>query len=143
MFEVALEPLTEDECLAHLRQVRYGRFVVVTADGRPEIFPVNFALRGRSIVIATSSRVIHERGPSGHVVFEADYVDPESHEGWDVIVTGEGADITDTVDDRSLVARSEPVEHSAPGPKDYWISIVNPHFSGRRLYAPAPMPSFF
>lgn len=143
MSDAALEQLDEQECIAHLKEVNFGRLVVVTSEGRPEIFPVNFALRGRSIVVVTSSPVIRARAPLGHVAFEADHVDPETHEGWDVVVSGEGADITDTLDDTSLVARAAAVDHWAPGSKAFWISIVNPRFSGRRLYIPAPAPSFF
>lgn len=143
MSESALEPLDEQECLARLQQVRYGRLAVVTAAGRPEIFPVNFGLRGRSVVIVTGSRVIRERAPLGHVVFEADHVDAITHEGWDVVVSGEGADITDSLDGGSVVARAGEFEHWAPGVKNHWISIVNPSFSGRRLYVPAPSPAFF
>jgi nitroimidazol reductase NimA-like FMN-containing flavoprotein (pyridoxamine 5'-phosphate oxidase superfamily) len=143
MTDAALEQLGEQECIAHLKEVNFGRLVVVTAEGRPEIFPVNFALRGRSVVVVTSSPVIRARGPLGHVAFEADCIDPVSHEGWDVVVSGEGADITDTFDDTSLVARAVPVDHWAPGAKSFWISIVNPVFTGRRLYVPTPAPSFF
>ena len=60
-------------------------------------------------------------------------IDASTHEGWDVVVSGEGADITGSVDAQSLMARSERIEVWAPGPKEHWISIVNAHFSGRRI----------
>ena len=77
------------------------------------------------------------------MAFEADSIDPASQEGWDVVVTGEGADISDAVDHLSLLARADRIEQWAPGKKDHWISIVNPRFSGRRLYKPAPSPTFY
>ena len=40
------------------------------------------------------------------MAFEADHIDPATHEGWDVVVTGEGAEITDSRDSLALVARS-------------------------------------
>lgn len=136
----AIEPLTEEECLSCLGQVAYGRVAVVTDDGRPEIRPVNFVVHGKTVVFATASPVLLARAPLGHVAFEADRIDESTHEGWDVMVSGEGAEITDSVDEVSRVARSHPIEHWAPGDMDRWISIVNPRFSGRRLYVPSPSP---
>jgi uncharacterized protein len=136
-----LESLNEQECLALLKGVKYGRVAVVTREGRPEIFPVNFALHGRTLVFITGSAVMHARAPLGHVAFEADDVDASTREGWDVVVSGEGADITGSLDAQSLLARSERVEVWAPGPKEHWISILNPHFSGRRLKASASPPT--
>lgn len=143
MLDTAFESLDEEECLGLLQQVEYGRVAVVTEDGRPEIFPVNFALHGRTIVFVTGSATVEARAPLGHVAFEADSIDPVNHEGWDVVVSGEGADITDSVDEMSLIARQDRIEHWAPGVKDHWISIVNPRFHGRRLYTPIPSPTFY
>ncbi|HTV10337.1 MAG TPA: pyridoxamine 5'-phosphate oxidase family protein [Acidimicrobiales bacterium] len=143
MSEQALEPLTDEECLQLLGQVRYGRVAVVTNDGRPEVFPVNFALHGRTIVFVTESATMRSRAPLGHVAFEADHIDPVTHEGWDVVVSGEGADITESIDQLSLIARSERIEQWAPGKKEHWISIVNPTFHGRRLYMPTASPTFY
>jgi nitroimidazol reductase NimA-like FMN-containing flavoprotein (pyridoxamine 5'-phosphate oxidase superfamily) len=143
MSEAALESLTEQECLDLLRGARYGRVAVVSAGGRPEIFPVNFVLHERTVVFLTGSAVLQRWAPLGHVAFEADSIDLHTHEGWDVVVNGEGADITDSVDTNSLLARHDRIEHWAPGHKDHWISIVGARFSGRRLYTPAPSPEFF
>ena len=143
MSDAALESLTEDECLAMLQRTKLGRVAVVNDQGRPEIFPVNFVLHGRTVAFATASEVLLSRAPLGHVAFEAEIIDSTTREGWDVVVAGEGADITDAVDAVSLQARSEPVEHWAPGAKDRWISIVNPHFTGRRLYKPIPSSTFY
>ena len=143
MSDAALESLSEEECLTLLKDVKYGRVAVVTEDGRPEIFPVNFSLHGRTVVFVTGSATMEARAPLGHVAFEADHIDPSTHEGWDVVVSGEGADITGSLDQMSLIARSERIEQWAPGEKDHWISIVNPRFQGRRLYIPAPSPTFY
>jgi uncharacterized protein len=143
MWDSALETLGEEECLELLKQLEFGRVAVVTAEGRPEIFPVNFVVHGRTVVFMTGSAILQARAPFGHVAFEADQIDMATHEGWDVVVRGEGADITDSVDHLSLVARSQGIKSWAPGRKDHWISIVNPHFSGRRLYTPAPSPKYY
>ena len=143
MSDAALESLTEDECLVMLQRTKYGRVAVVNDQGRPEIFPVNFVLHDRTVSFSTASQVLQTRAPLGHVAFEADIIDPNTREGWDVVVSGEGADITDAVDKVSMRTRSEPVEHWAPGTKDRWISIVNPRFTGRRLYKPVPSSTFY
>jgi uncharacterized protein len=137
MSDSALEALTEEECLTRLKSVRYGRAAVVTGEGRPEIFPVNFVLHDRTVVFITDSATLLSWAPFGHVAFEADQIDASTHEGWDVVVKGEGADITDAVDTFSSEARAEHVNSWAPGPKAHWISINNPVFSGRRLYKPS------
>ena len=98
MWDAALEPIDEEHCLELLKGVEYGRVAVVTGEGRPEIFPVNFGVRGDTVVFTTGSAVMQAWAPLGHVAFEADYIDPTTHEGWDVVVTGEGADITDARD---------------------------------------------
>jgi len=136
MADAILEDLSSEECLALLRQARYGRVAVVVDRERPEIFPVNFVLHEQTLAFVTDSPVLLAWAPLGHVAFEADWVDPVTHEGWDVLVTGVGADITDTVDDLSLQARADRIESWAPGLKDHWIAIVRPHFSGRRLRRP-------
>ena len=98
MTHAAFEPIDEEECLELLKGVEYGRLAVVTREGRPEIFPINFAVRGGTVVFITGSEVVKAWAPLGHVAFEADNIDHLTHEGWDVVVTGEGADVTDARD---------------------------------------------
>jgi uncharacterized protein len=143
MWNAALEPIDEEHCLELLKSVEYGRVAVVTKEGHPEIFPVNFDVRGHTVVFITGSPVIQASAPLGHLAFEADCVDPTTHEGWDVVVTGEGADVTDSHDPLSLVARSYGIKSWAPGRKDHWIAIINPHFSGRHLYTPVPVNTYY
>jgi uncharacterized protein len=143
MWDVAFEALDEEHCLERLKEVEFGRVAIVTGEGRPQIFPVNFAVRARTVVFITGSHIIQTWAPLGHVAFEADHIDRATHEGWDVMVTGEGADITDSRDTRALVARSYAIKSWAPGRKDHWISILNPSFSGRRLYTPVPTSAYY
>jgi uncharacterized protein len=142
MSDTALEQLSEQECLAMLKTVHFGRLAVVTGEGRPEVFPLNFLLHENTVVFATESSVILSWAPFGHIAFEADQIDPQTHEGWDVVVQGEGADITGAVDAFSAQSRAIRLDLWAPGQKAHWISIANPVFSGRRLYRPAPSPTF-
>src|SRR5262249_15027106 len=48
-----LEVLDRDECLALLARESLGRLAVVSDDGRPYVFPVNFALDGAAVVFRT------------------------------------------------------------------------------------------
>ncbi|MGC8627404.1 MAG: pyridoxamine 5'-phosphate oxidase family protein [Acidimicrobiales bacterium] len=137
MEETAFEILSEDECLRLLTGAKYGRVAVVVDHERPEIFPVNFVLHQRTVAFLTSSPILLSWAPLGKIAFEADWVDPGSHEGWDVVVSGVGADITDSVDDLSQLVRAGSFEIWAPGPKDRCIAIIEPHFCGRRLYRPS------
>jgi hypothetical protein len=143
MSDAALENLSKEECLALLSSAKYGRVAVVTSDGRPEIFPVNYVVSNGTVVFVTGSAVLQARAPLGHVAFEVDVIDTSNREGWDVVVSGEGSEITDAVDHSSVLGRAARVEEWAPGKKEHWISIVNPRFSGRRLYVPAPAPTFY
>lgn len=143
MSNVVLENLSEEECLSLLRTVEIGRVAVVTADGRPEIFPVNFVVHERTVAFRTGSPTILARAPLGHIAFEADQIDTATREAWDVVVSGEGADVTDSLDQGSTGVRSERVQPWAPGHNDRWIAMVNPTFHGRRLYAPAGSPLYF
>ena len=113
MWDAALEPIDEEQCLELLKRVEYGRVAVVTGEGRPEIFPVNYAVHGHTVVFITGSAVMQAWAPLGHVAFEADHIDPATHEGWDVVVTGEGADITDSRDPQALAAHAYAIK-SAP-----------------------------
>ena len=112
MLDALLESLSEHECLTLLKSVKYGRVAVVTNQGRPEIFPVNYRVHDRTVVFVTASKVLQAWAPLGHVAFEVDLIDPWSHEGWDVVVSGEGAEITGAVDNVSLLA---PLSRSANG----------------------------
>jgi len=143
MWDAAFEALDKEDCLELLKEAEFGRVAIVTGEGRPQIFPVNFAVHGHTVVFITGSRVIQDWAPLGHVAFEADNIDPATHEGWDVVVTGEGADVTDSRDPLALVARTYAIKSWAPGRKDHWISILNPHFSGRRLYTPVSTTAYY
>ena len=51
-----LEVLGPDECFALLASRRFGRLAVVS-DGHPEIFPVNYLLNEKTIVLRTQEGV--------------------------------------------------------------------------------------
>ncbi|MET8136799.1 MULTISPECIES: pyridoxamine 5'-phosphate oxidase family protein [unclassified Streptomyces] len=102
----SLEPrrsvaLDDTEALRLLGSVSLGR-VVFTRDALPTIRPVNHVLHGGDIVIRTHegaalTAYTRQSGRSSGVVvaYEADAIDPDTHLGWSVVVTGFAALVTD------------------------------------------------
>jgi nitroimidazol reductase NimA-like FMN-containing flavoprotein (pyridoxamine 5'-phosphate oxidase superfamily) len=84
--EGSTEYLTPEQCLALLRQRSVGRMAFV-ADGRIELFPVDYAVVDGAIRIRNSGgtkQAAFDRGQD--VVFEVD--EPGPIETWSVVVRG-------------------------------------------------------
>jgi transcriptional regulator with XRE-family HTH domain len=81
--------LTTPECLLLLGSVPVGR-VAFVINGPPVVLPVNFTLRGRSVVIQTAamSPLAETARANRTVSFEADDIDEESQSGWSVLCQG-------------------------------------------------------
>ncbi|MEU6379219.1 pyridoxamine 5'-phosphate oxidase family protein [Streptomyces sp. NPDC046909] len=94
---VSLDP---DEALRLLGSVPLGR-VVFTQKALPAVRPVNHVLDNGDVVIRThdgAALVSHvpQDGDHGVVVaYEADDIDPATHLGWSVVVTGYCRLVTD------------------------------------------------
>lgn len=94
---VALDSL---DALRLLGSVSLGR-IVFTQRALPTIRPVNHVLDHGDIVIRThegsalTSHTRHAGGTGVVVAYEADAIDPVTHLGWSVVVTGYARLITD------------------------------------------------
>lgn len=130
-----LTELGEAECYELLAGQDLGRLAIVR-DGRPEIFPVNYGLDGRTITIRTAPGVKLSSASFAHVAFEVEQIDPVTREGWVVEVRGFAEDITDAGDQWSLSARNAPVEPWVEGVRDHVVAISHGKASGRRLSTP-------
>lgn len=130
-----LEEIGEDECFALLERQNLGRLAVVR-EGRPEIFPVNYAIDERTIVIRTGSGVKLNYASLAHVAFEVEDIDPLTREGWVVEVRGFAEEITDTGDRWSEHARHAGVTPWVKGQHDHYLAISHIQVSGRRIGAP-------
>jgi hypothetical protein len=92
--------LDDGEALRLLGAVSLGR-VVFTRHALPTVRPVNHVLVDGDIVIRTHGdpalvRYTRRSGTEGAVVaYEADDIDPATHLGWSVVVTGYARLITD------------------------------------------------
>ncbi len=135
--ERELQAISEEDCFALLGNQDLGRLVVVR-DGQPEIFPVNYALDGRTVVIRTQPGVKLSYAALARVAFEVEDIDRERREGWVVVVKGLGEDISDAIDPLSDHARARAVRPWVSGAHESHIAIARPVVSGRRLGGPTP-----
>ena len=139
--------LTDGECWQLLASVPIGR-VVFTHRAMPAIRPVNHLVEGRTIIIRThlgaaiASRAAgpastaagpegsRDEDPGSVVCYEADQIDPATHTGWSVIVTG----LARLVTDPGAIARyADTLEPWMAGDMNQIVAI-EPHFvSGIRL----------
>lgn len=129
-----MEHLTEHECWELAAAAPIGRLGVLV-DSAPEIYPVNHAVDGTSIVFRTdegSKLRGLDRSPS--VSFEVDGIDEGARGGWSVLIKGRATEIT-SVDDL-LTVEELPLTFWGPGNKSHWIRIVPTEVTGRRIVPP-------
>ncbi|HTN78507.1 MAG TPA: pyridoxamine 5'-phosphate oxidase family protein [Acidimicrobiales bacterium] len=82
--------LGREECLELLAMASMGR-VALSANALPTVLPVSFRLIGDRIVFRTGGR----RSTPHVVAFQVDDIDPQSHVGWSIVVTGVAHEVTD------------------------------------------------
>jgi hypothetical protein len=105
--------LDRAEALSLLGSVSLGR-LVFTRQALPTVRPVNHIVDGGDIVIRThegAALTWHARhaGDAGVVVaYEADVIDPVTHTGWSVVVTGYARLVTDPDELAWIQGRLEP-----------------------------------
>jgi nucleotide-binding universal stress UspA family protein len=135
-----LEVIPEEECLALLAGQEVGRLALVR-DGAPVVIPVDYTLDDRTVVVRTDPGTILDWAALGRVAVEVDVIDPDSHEGWNVLVQGVGRDITDGVDTWSGRVRNRSLAPWVEGDKAHWIAVVSPTVTGRRIRAHVAAPA--
>jgi uncharacterized protein len=131
-----LEAITESECIDLLATHDFGRFAVVV-NGRPLIFPVNYALGHRVVAIRTADGTKLAAARNAHVAFEIDGYDAEARTGWSVLLQGVAYDITEAIDRQSELARRLPVRPLPAATADRWLGIHPYEISGRRFQPPS------
>jgi nitroimidazol reductase NimA-like FMN-containing flavoprotein (pyridoxamine 5'-phosphate oxidase superfamily) len=123
--------LDRDDCLRLLGTATLGR-VGISSGALPVVLPVNFRLVGDRIVFRTSSGTKLQAATRGAVVaFEVDSIEPFSHTGWSVCVTGLATAITDPAEIEQL--RRAHVPRWARSSDDHFVTISTDMVSGRRL----------
>jgi nitroimidazol reductase NimA-like FMN-containing flavoprotein (pyridoxamine 5'-phosphate oxidase superfamily) len=124
--------LPEDECWSLLLNHKVGRLAIVV-EGRPRIFPINYAAADQALVFRTEPGAKLKHGPGTAACFEIDDYDQRDSTAWSVMVVGALEDITDAGDDRSRSLRRLPVEPAAPGTRLHWLVLNVEEVSGRRF----------
>lgn len=126
-----MQHLTPKECWALLAATPVGRIGVLN-DSAPEIYPVNFAVDGESVLFRTDPgtklRAV-DRSPS--VCFQADGVDTGDRSGWSVLVKGRASELTHPAD--LLTASELDLPYWVAGEKSHWVRIVPLEITGRRV----------
>lgn len=126
-----LERLAEDECWAFLAARRLGRVALVQL-GRPIIFPVNYAVDGRSIVFRTAPGTKLIAAGNGCVAaFEVDEASEDFEHATSVIVHGSLREITSRSERERL--RQLGIRAWAPGTRDHFVAVEPRWVSGRRI----------
>jgi nitroimidazol reductase NimA-like FMN-containing flavoprotein (pyridoxamine 5'-phosphate oxidase superfamily) len=107
---------------------------VGTGGASPDIFPVNYAVDGHSIVFRTAQgKKLSAVGRGERVVFEVDDIDPKWKRGWSVVLRGFAQHVTDGEELARL--RSLPLQAWDPAPKPEFVRIRTHLVSGRRISA--------
>ncbi|CAM5717451.1 pyridoxamine 5'-phosphate oxidase family protein [Streptomyces griseorubiginosus] len=126
------------EALRLLGSVSFGR-IVFTQQALPTIRPVNHVLADGDIVIRThagaalTTRTRQARDLGVVVAYEADDIDPDTHLGWSVVVTGYARLITDPEELARYQALLRPWAEQT---MDYAVRIRPDLVTGIRLTAP-------
>ncbi|MCP9972896.1 pyridoxamine 5'-phosphate oxidase family protein [Streptomyces somaliensis] len=107
------------EALRLLGTVSLGR-IVFTQRALPAVRSVNHLMDGEDVIVrlhdgATLASLVAPADTAGVVVaYEADAIDPETHIGWSVVVTGYAHRVTDEGELARFTARLRPwAEHPA------------------------------
>lgn len=127
-----MRDLTDTECWQLLagHAARVGR--VGVGGPSPDIFPVNYALDGRSVVFRTApGRKLAAVGRGERVVFEVDELHPRWERGWSVVLRGFAEHVTDPEELARL--RDLPLHPWDPSPKTDTIRITTHMISGRAI----------
>ncbi|MEM9135492.1 MAG: pyridoxamine 5'-phosphate oxidase family protein [Actinomycetota bacterium] len=132
-----METLSADEIWRLLARRRVGR-LVVCADGLPDVFPVNYAVDGDTIVIKTAPGLKLAAAVLGEgVAFEVDSFDETRHTGWSVVLRGPAREIEDR--DELLAADRLHIDPWSPGPKNRYLRIEPDVATGRRIGEATPV----
>jgi uncharacterized protein len=122
------------ECWDLLKGVALGR-LVTSVDGRPEIFPVNFVVQRRTVLLRTAEGTkLISAAINNHVVFEAD--DHDVAEGWSVIVKGIARSLR-TNEDIEEAERAQILSWTTSA-KTHYLRVIPEMVTGRRFQFGSP-----
>ena len=129
------DSLTEAECRTLLATRTFGR-VGVTSGGLPVIVPVRYLYVDSAITFRTGGGTKLRAAESGDVLaFEVDAYDPETNEGWSVLVLGRATVLTmeHEVDDVPTLDATRAGER-----RNHYVRLHCELVTGRRLVPARP-----
>jgi nitroimidazol reductase NimA-like FMN-containing flavoprotein (pyridoxamine 5'-phosphate oxidase superfamily) len=134
--ESPITVLTEDDSWDLLSSVTLGR-LVTSVDGQPDVFPVNFVVVRRQIIIRTAAGgKLIEIGLNDRVAFEAD--EHGLAHGWSVVVKGTAAALV-TAADIAAADRAQVLPWTATV-KQHYLRVTAAEITGRRFaFGSAPL----
>ncbi|BBY19528.1 pyridoxamine 5'-phosphate oxidase family protein [Mycolicibacterium litorale] len=121
--------LTEDESWALLSSMALGR-LAISVSGQPDIFPVNFVVQRRTILIRTAEGTkLAAAMTNGQVAFEVD--DHNVEHAWSVVVKGR-AKVLMYADEIADAERAQVIPWTATV-KRRFLRITPTSITGRRF----------
>lgn len=121
--------LTEEQCWELLASEQVGR-LVVSIDGRPEIYPVNFAVRDRKVYFRSGEgSKLAELTVYPQVAFEADHI--HENNAWSVVVHGRAHVLQHFSDVQAIDALG--LTSWVPTSKFNYVELVATETTGRRF----------
>ena len=125
----AVTPLTEEESWAQLSSMALGR-LAISVSGQPDIFPVNFVVQRRTILIRTAEGTkLAAAMTNGQVAFEVD--DHNVEQAWSVVVKGR-AKVLMYADEIAEAERAQVIPWTATV-KRRFLRITPISITGRRF----------
>jgi hypothetical protein len=123
--------MDDEECWRFLARHYLGR-VGLTHFGNPMVFPVHFALDGRSVVFRTGPGTKLRLAATGTLVaFEVDEATELFETGTSVVVHGTMYEVTDRDEIERL--RHLPLRIWAPGDRDHFVRVEPEQVTGRQI----------
>jgi uncharacterized protein len=128
----SLTRIPEDDCLALLDGRSVGRLAYVARPGMPDIVPVNYARRGRDVLVRSGAGPKLQAAERGeNMALEVDEIDDTTHAGWSVVVVGPARRLSEQ-EAEDLPDGVLP-ETWAKGPRSAVLQLTARRVAGRRL----------
>lgn len=136
MSQRVIEELSEAQCYELVRQEVVGRFVFQDEEG-PTALPVNYGVAGRDIVFRTEIGSHFRDVMSSRIAIEVDHTNPESGEGWSVLMRGTAREVDLEEVPGMLKQMGDAFPHPwAEGVHNVWVAVTPDKVTGRRLTLP-------
>ncbi|MFE6869192.1 pyridoxamine 5'-phosphate oxidase family protein [Kitasatospora sp. NPDC057692] len=123
--------LSEPECWVLVGTHGVGR-VGLPGTPAPTVYPVNYAVDGRTVVYRTSPRSSAAAPDGSPLSFQVDHIDDRLSEGWSVLMLGSAQRVDDPGEERRL-AHLPGATPWAGGDRPLWVRITPDEVTGRRL----------